>query len=277
MHMNAFMYSVLEECVKTDAGVEIVRSYQDIMDAQGAWAALGRRYLDSPAARLGVTRLTREIQDLRVSNSHTGSIEAFITDFTQKVTDRDNMVPAHQRFSDSVKIEMLHDACYGHRDLQSVRTQIDCLQLTSGRILTYHEITQLYKVTAAPLTTRNSGHRLIDTRIYMTFMTTRDNRITKINAMTSTLLSHIQTDHSSNVRCAFPRILGIPYPLPTKRIGIPYRTKRKILSSSLKPPKSLRLNLIKLITRRHTTHPTLRGQMTMTPLTIRKTTFPTCP
>jgi hypothetical protein len=128
------------------------------MDAQGAWAALGRRYLDSPAARLGVTWLTREIQDLRISNSHTGSIEAFITGFTQKVTDRDNMVPAHQRFSDSVKIEMLHhDACYGHRDLRSVRTQIDCLQLTSGRILTYHEITQLYKVTAAPLDNEKFG------------------------------------------------------------------------------------------------------------------------
>jgi hypothetical protein len=157
MHMNALMYSVLEECVKTDAGVEIVRSYQDIMDAQGAWAALGRRYLDSPAARLGVTRFTREIQDLRISNSHTGSIEAFITGFTQKVTDRDNMVPAYQRFSDSVKIEMLHDACYGHRDLLSVRTQIDCLQSTSGRILTYHEITQLYKVTAAPLDNEKFG------------------------------------------------------------------------------------------------------------------------
>jgi hypothetical protein len=68
------------------------------------------------------------------------------------------MVPAHQRFSDSVKIEMLHDACYGHRDLRSVRThQIDCLQLTSGRILTYHEITQLYKVTAAPLDNEKFG------------------------------------------------------------------------------------------------------------------------
>jgi hypothetical protein len=156
--MNAFMYSAFEECVKTeDAGIEIVRSYQNSMDAQGTWSALSRRYLDSPAARLGVTRLTREIQDMRIPNLHSSSIESFITSFTQKVTDRDNMVPAHQRFSDSVKIEMLHDACYGHRDLRSVRTQVDCLQMTNGRLLNYYEIMQLYKITAAPLDNEKFG------------------------------------------------------------------------------------------------------------------------
>jgi hypothetical protein len=128
------------------------------MDAQGAWTALSRRYLDSPAARLGVTQLTREIQDMRISNSHSASIESFITNFTQKVTDRDNMVPVHQQFSDSVKIEMLHDACYGHRDLRSVRTEVDCMQMTSGRILIYyHEIMQLYKITAATLDNEKFG------------------------------------------------------------------------------------------------------------------------
>jgi hypothetical protein len=72
VQMNAFMYSVLEECVKTNAGMEIIRSYESTMDAQRAWSDLNHRYINSAAARLATERLTRELQVLRLSNSYSG-------------------------------------------------------------------------------------------------------------------------------------------------------------------------------------------------------------
>jgi hypothetical protein len=120
--MNAFMYSVLEECVKTDAGMEIIRSYESTMDAQRAWSDLNHCYINSAAARLATERLTRELQDLRLSNSYSGTLEGFISDFSQKLNDHDHMVPPAQRFSDSIKIEMLHNACYPHRELRPYGT-----------------------------------------------------------------------------------------------------------------------------------------------------------
>jgi hypothetical protein len=45
VQMNAFMYSVLEECVKTDAGMEIMQSYESTMDTQRAWSDLSHRYI----------------------------------------------------------------------------------------------------------------------------------------------------------------------------------------------------------------------------------------
>jgi hypothetical protein len=165
VQMNAFMYSVLEECVKTDAGMEIMRSYESTMDAQHAWSDLNHRYINSAAARLATERLTRELQDLRLSNSYSGTLEGFISDFSQKLNDHDNMVPPAQRFLDSIKIEMLHNACYPRRELRTVRTQVNIAQLWLTRTLTYHEVTELYKVTAAPVdsdclgaTTTRSGN-----------------------------------------------------------------------------------------------------------------------
>jgi hypothetical protein len=176
LQMNAFMYSVLEECVKTDAGMEIIRSYESTMDAQRAWSDdLNHRYINSAAARLTTERLTRELQDLRLSNSYSGTLEGFISDFSQKLNDHDNMVPPAQRFSDSIKIEMLHNACYPHRELRTVRTQVNIAQLWSSRNLSYHEVVELYKVTATPVdsdrigaTTTRSGnvHDIQDHRDY---------------------------------------------------------------------------------------------------------------
>jgi hypothetical protein len=125
--------------------------------AQHAWSDLNHRYINSAAARLATERLTRELQDLRLSNSYSGTLEEFISDFSQKHNDHDNMVPPAQRFSDSIKIEKLHSACYPHRKLRTVRTQVNIAQLWSSRTLTYREVTELYKVTAAPVDSDRLG------------------------------------------------------------------------------------------------------------------------
>jgi hypothetical protein len=94
---------------------------------------------------------------LCLSNSYSGTLEGFISDFSQKLNDHDNMVPPAQRFTDPIKIEMLHNACYPHRELRAVRTQVNIAQLWAHRTIAYHEVAELYKVTAAPLDSERLG------------------------------------------------------------------------------------------------------------------------
>jgi hypothetical protein len=63
------------------------------------------------------------------------------------------MQPTH----DPIKIKMLHNACYPHRELRTVRTQVNIAQLWAHRNLSYHEVAGLYKVTAAPVDSERLG------------------------------------------------------------------------------------------------------------------------
>jgi hypothetical protein len=92
-----------------------------------------------------------------LSNSYSGTLEGFISDFSQKLNDHDNMAPPAQRFTDPIKIKMLHNACYPHRELRAVRTQVNIAQLWAHHTLSYHEVAELYKVIAAPVDSDRLG------------------------------------------------------------------------------------------------------------------------
>jgi hypothetical protein len=156
------MFSVFDHVVKTYAGAEIVRQFSSTVDARAVWGALTYRYVQSPAAHIMTSQLHNKITTSRLTTTYPGTYENYIDSFCRLLSDYDNLVTFEKRFTEDMKINLLHNALGDIPELALTRSQISISTLTSTVVLGFPYVVSLFKMNCAHLdkarkTTKNTS------------------------------------------------------------------------------------------------------------------------
>ncbi len=122
------------------------------MDARAVWGALTYRYVQSPAAHIMTLQLHNKITTSRLTTTYPGTYENYIDFFCRLLSDYDNLVTFEKRFTEDMKIDLLHNAL--GRDIPELAltmSQINISIHTSPVVLGFPYVISLYKMNCAHL------------------------------------------------------------------------------------------------------------------------------
>jgi hypothetical protein len=139
-----YVYAILESKVLTDRGNVIVREYEDTFDAQEVYKKLTEHHLHSTKAIIESSNILSYITSARFGNGEwNGTIEGFITHWSNQVRLYERQVPLHDHFSDGQKRIMLENAVAPLTELRQVKINADLEKTKNGKNLTYEEYLSL--------------------------------------------------------------------------------------------------------------------------------------
>ena len=119
-----FIYSVFDDCLKTDVGKSLVRTYEATYNAQAIYKELKAHATESTQATLDTDELLTYITSTKLSKGQwRGTHHEFILHWCDQLRKYEGMINKADRFTDNVKMTMLQNAVSGVSALHQVKTQ----------------------------------------------------------------------------------------------------------------------------------------------------------
>jgi hypothetical protein len=139
------VYAVLESKVLTDREKAIVREFETKFDAQEVYKRITDHHLKSTkAARIESSTILSYITSVRLgSGDWNGTMEGFITHWTNQVRLYEQQVPTSDHFSDVQKRVMLENVVTPISELRQLKNNADLEQTKTGQSLSYDEYLNL--------------------------------------------------------------------------------------------------------------------------------------
>ena len=129
--MRYWVYNILNSNVLTFHGKSIVRQCRDLMDATSALYALDLHYMSSTAGRITASRLLAYLTNHELDSSWTKPHAQFITDWTLKAEQYNDMCDGPAQLHETHLMSMLQRAVHSVPALRQVANQED-LSLAKG-------------------------------------------------------------------------------------------------------------------------------------------------
>ena len=143
-HKQKYMYAVFTKTLLTDKGKSLVRDHEKNYDAQKIHKKLLDYAQRSTKASVDSSQLLSYITSTRLgTGSWKGSSHSFILHWQNQVRKYEQLVPASDRFSATIKRTMLENAVHSIQDLRAVKDQANQLQVRLGTAITYEEYCSL--------------------------------------------------------------------------------------------------------------------------------------
>ena len=121
---QAFMFSVFNRVIHTDTGKTIVRRNETSGDAQQIFIDLMKEATMSTAAKIDIQEKTKFLTTTKLDTTWKGTTVGFITHWTDKLRQLEDMIPVNEHFRDGAKQRMLQAAVMNVKELKQV-SQID--------------------------------------------------------------------------------------------------------------------------------------------------------
>ena len=144
-----YVYSVFTRILKTDTGLELVRTHQDSKDAQAMFALLSKDAEKSATASLTSGDILTYITTARVGDGKwRGSVKSFIQHWSDQFRQYATLIPHADPFPDDMKLILLQNAVEPLPELRSVRQYAIQIELATGQSQTYEQYRSMV-ITAA--------------------------------------------------------------------------------------------------------------------------------
>ena len=119
-----FIYSVFNECLQTDMGKSLVRTYESTYNAQKIYKELMIHATASTQATIDTDELLSYVTSTKLNKSQwRGTHHAFILHWCDQLRKYEDMIDKADHFTDNVKMIMLQNAVSGVSALHQVKTQ----------------------------------------------------------------------------------------------------------------------------------------------------------
>ena len=139
-----YMYAVFAKTLLTDKGKSLVREHEKDYNAQQIHTKLLDYAQRSTKASVESSQLLTYITSTRLgTGSWKGSSHSFILHWQNQIHKYEQLVPANDCFSDTIKRTMLENAVSSIQDLRAVKDQANQLQVRLGTQISYDEYCSL--------------------------------------------------------------------------------------------------------------------------------------
>ena len=119
-----FIYSVFNDCLQTDTGKSLVRTYERTYDAQTIYKELKAHATASTQANIDTDELLSYLTSTKLNKSHwRGTHHAFILHWCDQLRKYEDMIDKVDHFTQNVKMVMLQNAVSNVPALHQVKTQ----------------------------------------------------------------------------------------------------------------------------------------------------------
>ena len=134
---QSFVYSVLNNCLLTDIGKELVRLHEKDYNAQLIYSKLVDHATASTAAQLTIDKLVAYLTNTRLDSSWKGTSVGFLHHWHEQLRLLDEMLPFNERFQPNVKKRMLEAAVRQIPELLVVKSQDNNRVAAGGQPMDY--------------------------------------------------------------------------------------------------------------------------------------------
>ena len=123
---NRYFYGVLDHCIKTDKGRQIIRKYDyPTPDARSAWAELVHYMGTSTKAKFMKQELLESLQLTKFTRNSNITAEHFIAQYLQKFWALDELSEEDERLVDSQRFMFLYNALSEVEDFRQICQTMD--------------------------------------------------------------------------------------------------------------------------------------------------------
>jgi hypothetical protein len=135
---NQFMYATFTECIQTDFGKRLVRTYEHTKDAQSIFAELEVQAKSSTSAILESSKLLAYITTATLGkNTWNGTTYKFVLHWEEQVRLYHRYVDTHSHLGPDLMRTLLQNAVSGITDLRQVKLNAEQLTQAKGPRMTY--------------------------------------------------------------------------------------------------------------------------------------------
>jgi hypothetical protein len=164
--MQYFMFSVLQEKLKSEKGRSLVNDYENTRDAQSVYAALKKHAKESTAAHLSGDQLLQYITSARYPGNWRGTSYAFVLHWKDQVMKYEKLeleaIPPKQ------KLRMLKNTVSEVPELQNVKQIEDQIIARGGTGLGWDEYVELLLSACSQFDKKNTTTRSGQRKVYAT-------------------------------------------------------------------------------------------------------------
>ncbi len=144
-----YMFSVFEKTLKTQNGLNILRSHHNNSDAQQVWKELCQKYVKSTRADIQAGNLMTYISSAKLGDSSwKGTTEDFIIHWENQVRKYHSLVETAEQLSPGIQKTLLMNAVAPVPELNAVKETANQLSVQTGQTLGFDEYMALLKSAA---------------------------------------------------------------------------------------------------------------------------------
>ncbi len=123
---NKYFYGVLDHCIKTDKGKQIIKKYgYPEPKARDAWVELNKYMASSTKAKFMKQELLESLQLTKFTRNSNMTAEHFLALYLQKFRALDELTEYHERLPDSQRFMFLYNALSDIEDFRQIRQTMD--------------------------------------------------------------------------------------------------------------------------------------------------------
>ena len=142
---KTYMYAVFERTVKTQTGIEIVRKFHSLYNAQAVYEDLVKAYESSTRADIESNNLFRYISSANIS-SWKGKTEDFVLHWQDKIRVYNSMQKSGNKLKDEMQRILLQNSVSSIPELDNIKVTSDKIaSVNGGKIQPFSEYLGLVK------------------------------------------------------------------------------------------------------------------------------------